>query len=73
MEIREENGHRILYAAEGKVLQSVTDGLIIGPWLLLGKRDSEIHYHEIDEPTEEALPRADATKFYLKTEGEQIE
>ena len=29
MEIRQENGRRILYAEDGKVLQSVTDGLII--------------------------------------------
>lgn len=68
MEIREENGRRILYAEEGKVLQSVTDGLIIGPWLILGKKDSEIHYHDIDEPTDDALPKANAPRLYSQEE-----
>jgi hypothetical protein len=73
MEIREENGRRILYAEEGKVLQCVTDGLIIGPWLILGKKDSEIHYHDIDEPADEALPRADAPRFIQIEDREPIE
>lgn len=69
MEIREENGRRILYAEEGKVLQSVTDGLIIGPWLILGKKDSEIHYHDIDEPIDDALPKANAPRLYPQQEN----
>lgn len=69
MDIREENGRRILYAEDGKVLQSVTDGLIIGPWLILGKKDSEIHYHDIDEPLDEALPKATAPKLYSNEES----
>ena len=52
MEIINENGYRILVASEGHVLQSVTDGFVIGPRLILGKEDSEIHYHEIPQPTE---------------------
>jgi len=68
MEIREEKGRHILYASIGKVLQSVTDGLIIGPWLVLGKNDSVFHYHEIDEPSDESLPRATAPKFRFKDE-----
>ena len=73
MEIRQENGRRILYAEDGKVLQSVTDGLIIGPWLILGKKDSEIHYHDIDEPIDEALPKATAPKFHFNVESAPIE
>lgn len=53
MEIITENGYRVLVASDGHVLQSVTDGLIIGPRLILGKEDSEIHYHEIPEPVVE--------------------
>ena len=49
MEIINENGYRILVASEGHVLQSVTDGFIVGARLILGKEDSEIHYHEIPE------------------------
>ncbi|MGE4341487.1 MAG: hypothetical protein AB7E23_00105 [Bacilli bacterium] len=73
MEIKEENGRSVLYAAEGKVLQSVTDGLIIGPWLILGKNDSKIHYHDIDEPMDEALPKASAPKFHINGESTPIE
>ena len=73
MEIREENGRRILYAEDGKVLQSVTDGLIIGPWLILGKKDSEIHYHDIAEPLDEALPKATALKFNFIDESTPLE
>ena len=47
MEIKEENGLRILVARDGCVIQSVTDGSILGKKLVLGKKDSEIHYHEI--------------------------
>lgn len=68
MEIRNENGRRVLYADEGKILQSVTDGLVIGPWLILGKNDSEIHYHDIDEPTAEGSPRANAARFHVEVE-----
>lgn len=73
MDIREENGRRILYAEDGKVLQSVTDGLIIGPWLILGKKDSEIHYHDIDEPIDDALPKATAPKLYSNEESTPLE
>ena len=41
------NNKVTLVADEGHVFQSVTDGLILGFRLLLGKNDSEIHYHEI--------------------------
>ena len=44
MEIVNENGRRVLVAKKGCVIQSVTDGSI------LGKKDSEIHYHEISVP-----------------------
>jgi len=73
MEIRQENGRRILYAEDGKVLQSVTDGLIIEPWLILGKKDSEIHYHDIDEPIDDALPKATAPKLYSNEESTATE
>ena len=51
MELIEKNGRRILVAKDGCVLQSVTDGSILGKKLILGKKDSEIHYHEIPVPT----------------------
>ena len=47
MEIINEKGLRILVAKDGCVIQSVTDGSILGKKLVLGKKDSEIHYHEI--------------------------
>ena len=50
MEIKEEKGLRILVARDGCVIQSVTDGSILGKKLVLGKKDSEIHYHEIPVP-----------------------
>ena len=50
MEIIEEKGLRILVARDGCVIQSVTDGSILGKKLILGKKDSEIHYHEIPVP-----------------------
>ena len=50
MEIVNENGRRILVAKKGCVIQSVTDGSILGKKLILGKKDSEIHYHEIPVP-----------------------
>lgn len=50
MEIITQGTRRILVASEGCVLQSVTDGMIIGRRLILGKKDSEIHYHEIPDP-----------------------
>lgn len=50
MEIIIEKGRRVLVAKEGCVIQSVTDGSILGKKLILGKKDSEIHYHEIPIP-----------------------
>ena len=50
MEIIEEKGLRILVAKDGCVIQSVTDGSILGKKIVLGKKDSEIHYHEIPVP-----------------------
>ena len=50
MEIINEKGLRILVAKGGCVIQSVTDGSILGKKLVLGKKDSEIHYHEIPIP-----------------------
>ena len=51
MEIIIEKGRKVLVAKEGCVIQSVTDGSILGKKLILGKKDSEIHYHEIQVPT----------------------
>ena len=50
MEVITEKGRRILVAKDGYVIQSVTDGSILGKKLVLGKKDSEIHYHEIPVP-----------------------
>ena len=50
MEIVNENGRRVLVAKKGCIIQSVTDGSILGQKLILGKKDSEIHYHEISVP-----------------------
>ena len=50
MEIIIENGRRILVAKDGNVIQSVTDGSILGKKLILGKKDPESHYHEIPVP-----------------------
>lgn len=50
MEIIIEKGRRILVAKDGYVIQSVTDGSILGKKLILGKKDSEVHYHEIPVP-----------------------
>ena len=50
MEIVNENRRRVLVAKKGCVIQSVTDGSILGKKLILGKKDSEIHYHEIPVP-----------------------
>ena len=50
MEIINEKGLRILVAKDGCVIQRVTDGSILGKKLVLGKKDSEIHYHEIPVP-----------------------
>ena len=47
MEIIIEKGQRVLVASSGHVIQSVTDGSILGKKLILGKKDSEIHYQEI--------------------------
>jgi len=58
MEIVVEKGRRVLIAKKGCVIQSVTDGSILGKKLVLGKKDSEIHYHEIsipEEKTEDSL------------------
>ena len=53
MEIIIEKGRRVLIAKDGCVIQSVTDGSILGKKLILGKKDSEIHYHEIPIPASE--------------------
>ena len=50
MEIIIEKGRRILVAKDGYIIQSVTDGSILGKKLILGKKDSEIHYNEIPVP-----------------------
>lgn len=50
MEIIIKKGRQILVAKDGYVIQSVTDGSILGKKLILGKKDSEIHYHEIPVP-----------------------
>jgi len=50
MEIINKKGRRVLVAKDGCVIQSVTDGSILGKKLILGKKDSEIHYHEIPIP-----------------------
>ncbi len=50
MQIIIENGRRVLVANEGHTLQSVTDGSLVGDKIILGKKDSEIHYHEILVP-----------------------
>ncbi len=50
MEIITKGSRRYLVASEGHILQSVTDGLIIGRSIILGKKDSEKHYHEIPDP-----------------------
>ena len=50
MEIIIEKGRRVLVAKYCCVIQSVTDGSILGKKLILGKKDSEIHYHEIPVP-----------------------
>ena len=50
MEIVNETGRRVLVAKKGCVIQSVTDGSILGKKIILGKKDSEIHYHEIPVP-----------------------
>ena len=47
METIIEKGRKVLVAKNGCVIQSVTDGSILGKKLILGKKDSEIHYHEI--------------------------
>ena len=53
MQLINEKGLTILVARDGYVIQSVTDGSILGKKLVLGKKDSEIHYHEIPVPTKE--------------------
>ena len=58
METIIEKGRKVLVAKNGCVIQSVTDGSILGKKLILGKKDSEIHYHEIPVPevtTEDSL------------------
>ena len=50
MEIIKQGNRDVLVASEGHILQSVTDGMIIGKRLILGKKDSIIHYHEIPDP-----------------------
>ena len=50
MEVVIEKGRKVLTAKDGYIIQSVTDGSILGKKLILGKKDSEIHYHEIPVP-----------------------
>ena len=59
MEIIEEKGLRILVAKKGYVIQSVTDGSILGKKIVLGKNDSEIHYHEIPVSAKEVEDTAE--------------
>ena len=59
MEIIEEKDLRILVAKKGYVIQSVTDGSILGKKIVLGKNDSEIHYHEIPVPAKEVEDTAE--------------
>ena len=59
MEIIEEKGLRILVAKKGYVIQSVTDGSILGKKIVLGKNDSEIHYHEIPVAAKEVEDTAE--------------
>ena len=59
MEIINEKGLRILVARDGYVIQSVTDGSILGKKIILGKNDSEIHYREIPVPTKEVEDTAE--------------
>ena len=59
MEIINEKGLRILVARDGYVIQSVTDGSILGKKIILGKNDSEIHYHEIPVPIKEVEDTAE--------------
>ena len=47
MELITKNNIKILVASPGHVIQSVTDGLIIGRRLIFGKNDDIKHYHEI--------------------------
>lgn len=47
MELITKNGNQVLVASSGHVIQSVTDGLIIGHSLIFGKNDDIKHYHEI--------------------------
>ena len=55
MEVVIEKGRKVLKAKDGYIIQSVTDGSILGKKLILGKKDYEIHYHEIpiEIPSEE--------------------
>ncbi len=54
MEIIIEKGKKVLVARSGYLIQSVTDGSILGKKLILSKKDSEIHYHEIPIPIVES-------------------
>ena len=64
MEIIEEKGLRILVAKDGCVIQSVTDGSILGKKLVLGKKDSEIHYHEIPVPVKTEEDTTEWVSYY---------
>ena len=54
MEIIIEKGKKILVARSGYLIQSVTDGSILGKKLILSKKDNEIHYREIPIPSVES-------------------
>ncbi len=47
MELITKNGIQVLVASPDHVLQSVTNGLIIGRKLIFGKNDDVKHYQEI--------------------------
>ena len=53
MEVTIEKGRKVLTAKDGYIIQSVTDGSLVGHRLILGKKDSEIHYHEIPITTKD--------------------
>ena len=54
METIMEKGKKVLVARRGYLIQSVTDGSILGKKLILSKKDSEIHYREIPIPSVES-------------------
>mgnify|MGYP003289403918 CR=1 FL=1 len=47
MELITKNNKQVLVASPGHVIQSVSNGLVIGRRLIFGKKDDIKHYHEI--------------------------